>query len=139
MPPLTRWFLKSALAYLVMSLLIGVTLAAQEALRLPSAVAALNPVYVHLFMVGFVAQMIFGVAFWMFPRSSKDAPRGSERLALVTYIALNAGLIARTVAEPLLALRPGAVWAAILILSAVFQWLAALAFAVNTWARVKER
>jgi hypothetical protein len=139
MPPLTRWFLKSALAYLVVSLLIGVTLAVQETLGLPSAIATLNPVYFHLFMVGFVAQMIFGVAFWMFPRYSKDEPRGSERLALVTYVALNAGLIARTVAEPMLALQPGAVWAAILILSAAFQWLAALAFAVNTWARVKER
>jgi hypothetical protein len=139
MPLLTRWLLKSALAYLVTSLLIGVTLAAQNALGLPSAIAVLNPVYVHLFMVGFVAQMIFGVAFWMFPRYSKDEPRGSERLAFVTYAALNAGLIARTVAEPMLALRPGAVWAAILILSAAFQWFAALAFVVNTWARVKER
>jgi len=139
MPPLTRWFLKSALAYLLVSLLIGVTLAGQKALGLPSAIAALTPVYVHLFMVGFVAQMIFGVALWMFPRSSKDEPRGSERLALVTYVALNAGLIARTVAEPMLTLRPGAVWAAILILSAAFQWLAALTFSVNTWPRVKER
>jgi hypothetical protein len=139
MPPLTRWFLKSALTYLVVSLLIGVTLAVPDALRLPSAIAALGPVYVHLFMVGFVAQMIFGVALWMFPRYSKDQPRGSERLALVTYVALNAGLIARTVAEPMLALRPGAIWAAILILAAAFQWLAALAFTVNTWTRVKER
>jgi hypothetical protein len=139
MPPLTRWFLKSALAYLVVALFIDVTLAVQAALRLPSAVTTLNPVYFHLFMVGFVAQMIFGIAFWMFPRSSKDAPRGSERLALVTYVALNVGLIARTVAEPMLALRPRAVWAVVLILAATFQWLAALAFAVNTWARVKER
>lgn len=139
MPLLTRWFLKSALVYLVTSLLVGVALAAQEALGLPSAIAALMPVYFHLFMVGFVAQMIFGVAFWMFPRSSKDAPRASERLALVTYVSLNAGLIGRTVAEPTLALWPGAVWAAILILAAALQWIGALAFAVNTWARVKER
>jgi hypothetical protein len=45
-------------------------------------IATLNHVYVHLFVVGFVAQMIFGVAFWMFPRYSRDEPRGSERLAL---------------------------------------------------------
>jgi len=139
MPSLTRWFIKSALGYLVISLLIGVTLAAQESLALPSGITALGPVYVHLFMVGFVAQMIFGVAFWMFPRYSKDEPRGSERLALVTYVALNAGLIARAVAEPMLGLRPGSLWATILIVSAALQWLGALAFAVNVWARVKER
>jgi hypothetical protein len=139
MPPLTRWFLKSALIYLVTSLLVGVALAARSVLGLPEAIATLTPVYVHLFMVGFVAQMIFGVGFWMFPRYSKDAPRGSERLALLTYVALNAGLIGRVVAEPMLTLWPGAVWTAILILSAGLQWLGALAFTVNTWARIKER
>ena len=37
----------------------------------------------------------------------------------------------------MLVLRPGGLWAGILILSAVLQWLGALAFAVDTWARVK--
>jgi hypothetical protein len=139
MPALTRWFLKSALAYLVTSLLIGVALTVPAAWPRPSWIAELTPVYFHLFMVGFVAQMIFGVTFWMFPRYSKETPRGSERLALVTYVALNGGLLARTVAEPMLSLRPAPGWAAMLILSAALQWLAALAFAVNTWPRVKER
>jgi hypothetical protein len=34
------------------------------------------PVYLHLFMIGWVTQMIFGVAYWMFPRVSKENPRG---------------------------------------------------------------
>lgn len=135
MPTLTRWWLKTALVYLVVSLLAGVALAAPD---LP-ALAALAPVYVHLFMVGWVTQTIFGVAYWMFPRHSKDRPRGSDRFAIATYVALNAGLIARAVAEPMLALRPGVVWAGMLIVSAALQWLAALAFAVSIWPRVKER
>ncbi len=130
MPALTRWFIKSALVYLVVSLLIGVR---------PASAGALMPVYVHLFMVGWVTQIIFGVAYWMFPRVSKDDARGSERLAVVTYVTLNAGLIARVVAEPMLAVHPAPAWTVLLIVSAVLQWLGALAFAANTWRRVKAR
>ena len=135
MPPLTRWFLRSALVYLVVSLLVAVALAAPHG----AALDALLPVYVHLFMVGWVTQTIFGVAYWMFPRLSSEAPRGSERLALVTYVTLNAGLIARAIAEPMATLRPHPLWTEALVGSALLQWIGVLAFAVNTWAQVKAR
>jgi hypothetical protein len=138
-PTLTRWFIKSALVDLVASLLLAVVVAVPGTADLSPAVAALTPVYIHLFMVGWVAQMIFGVAHWMFPRYSAEAPRGSDALALATYVTLNAGLIERAVAEPMLALRPGPAWGAVLVAAAVLQWLAAVAFTVNTWTRVKAR
>jgi len=75
-PRLTRWFIKSALLYFAVSMLAGVAVSAQGVMRLPPVVAALMPVYVHLFMVGWITQMIFGVAYWMFPRISKENPRG---------------------------------------------------------------
>ena len=139
MPLLTQWFIKSALVYLTVSLVVGVALTAQRAVRLPALVEALMPVYFHLFMVGWVTQMIFGVAYWMFPRISKENPRGWDGLAVVTYVVLNVGLIARAVVEPILALRPAPVWAVTLILSAVLQWIGALVFAANTWRRVRAR
>jgi cbb3-type cytochrome oxidase subunit 1 len=139
MPTLTRWFIKSALVYLVLSLLVGIPVAAQPIVDLGPLVGALTPVYFHLFMVGWVAQIIFGVAYWMFPRHSKERPRGSEVLALLTYLTLNVGLISRAVAEPMLAVSSGAGWRWLLILGAVLQWLAGVAFAANTWSRVKER
>jgi hypothetical protein len=139
MPPLARWFIKSALLNLVASLLVAVFLAVPRVGELSPALAALTPVYVHLFMVGWVTQMIFGVAYWMFPRYSAEAPRRSEALAVATYVTLNLGLGARAVAEPMLALRPGAAWSAVLIAAAALQWFAAVVFTVNTWARVKPR
>jgi hypothetical protein len=139
MPLLTRWFIKSALMYLTVSLLVGVALTAQGAVKLPAVVDALMPVYFHLFMVGWVTQMIFGVAYWMFPHVSKENPRGSEALALVTYLTLNVGLIARAIVEPILAFQPAPAWTVTLILSAVLQWIGALAFVANTWRRVRAR
>ena len=139
MPWLTRWFIKSALLYFALSMLVGVVVSAQGMVRLPPVVAALMPVYVHLFMVGWVTQMILGVAHWMFPRVSKESADRAQHLALVTYVTLNVGLLVRAVAEPAFALRPGPVGAGMLILSAGLQWISALAFVATAWPRVRER
>ena len=139
MPPLTRWFIKTALLYFVAALIIGAVLAARSVFRLSPAIASLGPVYIHLFMVGWITQLIFGVAYWMFPVYTKERPRGSEKLALATYGLLNVGLLLRAMAEPLHALRPGAGWGWLLVLAAALQWLAGLGFVVNIWGRVKER
>lgn len=139
MPALTRWFIKSGLAYFVGALLLGVAVALSAVLPVPPAVGALAPVYYHFFMVGWVAQLIFGVVYWMFPRYSKEKPRGSETLGWATYGLVNLGLLLRAVGEPLHALQPGVGWGELLALSALLQWLAGMAFVLNTWARVKEK
>jgi hypothetical protein len=139
MPALTRWFIKSALAYFVGALLLGVVVAMPAVCAVPPAIITLGPVYVHVFMVGWVAQFIFRIGYWMFPRYSKEKPRGSETLGWATYGLLNSGLALRTLAEPLHALQPAVGWGWVLALSAVLQWLAGMAFMLNTWARVKEK
>lgn len=139
MPPLTRWFVRTALAYFVAALLVGVGLMLRLVVDLSPAVAALQPVYFHLLMVGWISQLIFGVVFWMFPKYSTEQPRGSERLGWATYALLNVGLVLRIIGEPLLALQPGRGAGWLLASSAVLQLLAGWAFVANTWARVKER
>jgi hypothetical protein len=139
MPALTRWFIKSGLVYFVGALLLGMALAMPAVFAVPSAVIVLGPVYFHFLMVGWLAQLIFGVVYWMFPRYSKEKPRGSESLGWATYGLLNIGLVLRTFGEPLHALQPAAGWGWVLALSAVLQWLAGVAFVLNTWARVKEK
>lgn len=139
MPPLTRLFIKTALLYLVAALALGVAQALAGAERLPLFLAYLRPVYFHLFMVGWVAQLIFGVGYWMFPKYSRELPRGNEAVAWTVYWLLNAGLLLRVVAEPLYGMRGEAAWGWALALSAVLQWLAGVAFVANTWPRLRER
>jgi hypothetical protein len=139
MPVVTRWFIKTSLVYFVAALLLGVVQTAQAPLRLAPGLAVAGPVYVHLLVVGWITQMIFGVAYWMFPRHSKETPRGSGRLALTAYVCLNAGLLLRVIAEPVATLHPGTAFGPALGASALLQWLGGMAFVVNTWARVKER
>ena len=139
MPALSRWFVKSALAYLVGALQLGVAVAMPAIFTAPPAIVALGPVYFHFFMVGWVAQLIFGVVYWMFPRYSKEKSRGSEPLGWATYGLLNIGLVLRAFAEPLHAVQPTAGWGWVLALSAILQWLAGVTFVLNTWARIKEK
>jgi hypothetical protein len=139
MPAVTRWFIKSALVYLTAALVLGVVLALPSAVELPAFVRFMSPAYFHLFLVGWVTQMIFGVIYWMFPIISRARPRGNERLAWACYGLLNVGLLLRVAAEPLTSLyaESGAGW--LLAVSALFQWLAAMVFVTLAWPRVKER
>lgn len=91
MPTLTRWYIKSALIYFVAALLLGFVLALPTSINLPEVIHTMSPAYFHLFLVGWVTQMIFGVIYWMFPIITRAQPRGNERLAWVTYIFLNVG------------------------------------------------
>jgi heme/copper-type cytochrome/quinol oxidase subunit 1 len=102
-------------------------------------VGALSPVYFHLFMVGWVTQLIAGVAYWMFPKFTKQQPRGYDSLAWATYWLLNAGLLLRVLSEPMQAIDPQPWWGWTLVLAAVLQWLGGMAFVANTWPRVKEK
>jgi hypothetical protein len=136
MPTLTRWFLKTSLLYLVAALVVGLLLAAGSASIFPAIPAGIGPLYFHLFMVGWVAQLIFGVVFWLFPKYSKERPRGYEWLGWATYVLINAGLLLRVVGEPANAADPREIWGWFLAVSAILQWLAGLAFVINTWPRV---
>lgn len=138
MPTLTRVFVKTSLLYLLVGLLAGVTLALRGLRSLPPLLNALTPVYFHLLMLGWIAQLIFGVVYWMFPKYTKEEPRGKEWLAWTVYGLLNAGLLLRVVAEPAQAVY-GGFWGPVLALAALLQWLAGIGFVLNTWPRVKER
>lgn len=139
MPTLTRWYIKSALLYFIAASLVGIALAAERPLNPAMSLEGLVPVYFHFFMVGWLTQLILGVSYWMFPRHSRERPRGNEGLGWVTYAALNAGLILRAVGERLYGSQAEALWGWVLVVSAALQWVAGLVYVFTIWARVKER
>ena len=138
MPPLTRWYIKSAIVCFVLALVLGAAQLVPGREAAP-VLGVIGPVYLHLLVVGWITQMIFGVAYWMFPKQSVATPRGSDAIAVATFVLLNAGLLLRVLAEPAQALRPGAPFGAALAIAALAQWLAGVGFVLNTWPRVKEK
>ena len=137
MPTVTRWFIRSGMLCLLAGLVGLLAVAVQPVAGGPTWLGALRPTLLHLLVMGWITQLIFGVAHWMFPRHTPTAPRGSERLMWLAWVTLNAGLLLRIIGEPRAILGHDA--AALLLLSAVLQLLAALAFVANLWRRVKVR
>jgi len=132
MPPLSRWYIKLALLYFIAAMVVGIL---QTTVPLPSV----GPAYVHMLVVGWVTQMIFGVAYWMFPKFSPEMPRGDNAIAVATFVLLNIGLLLRVIVEPLRAARPDVAPGWLLVVAGVTQALAGIGFALNTWPRVKVR
>jgi hypothetical protein len=139
MPTLSRYFIKTAFVHLLLGLGMSLLLAAQVSFGLPSAIMTLRPVYLHLIVLGWLTQLIMGVAYWMFPKFSKEKPRGNEKLAWTVYGLLNLGLLLRSVGEPLAMLNPTSGYGWILVLASICLLAAGWGFVLNTWTRVKER
>jgi heme/copper-type cytochrome/quinol oxidase subunit 1 len=136
-PPLTRWFLRSAILCLVCALALGVATAAL--LRAPIG-SAFAPFALHLLVVGWATQMIFGVAYWMFPRPLPERSFGHPVLGWTGFAGLNAGLLLRGVFEPWVALHgPAPGTGTALTASAVLQLVAVVAMVVLLWRRVAGR
>jgi ABC-type phosphate transport system permease subunit len=131
MPLLSRWFIRTALLALIAGLVLAIATAAGG--RAP----LLAPTVLHLLVVGWLSQMVFGVAYWMFPTLSSSEPRGRGWVGWLCYVSLNAGLLLRVIAEPAVALGPTR--GMMLLGSAGLQLTAAVAFVANTWPRVRER
>jgi cytochrome c oxidase cbb3-type subunit 1 len=84
-----EWFVKRFMKASVTWLALGVTLGVAMAVHPPWTV--LRPVHLHMNLVGFVAMMIFGVAYHVVPRFA-GFPLHSRRLAGLHWWLANAGL-----------------------------------------------
>lgn len=129
MPTLTRVCLRSALGWLVVGFGLLLLMAADPA----GPWAGLRITAFHCLTVGWITQMIFGVAHWMFPRASREAPRGQATLAWVAWATLNTGMTLRVLGDGL-GRSPAPA-----LLGGLLQLLAAIAWALHIWPRVKER
>lgn len=139
MPSLSRWFIKVGMIYFIVGLTMGAILLAQPALGWSPQLQVLRPVYLHFLFIGWVTQIIMGVGYWMFPKYSKESPRGSAKLGWAVFILLNIGLLLRGVSEPMMVINPQTGWGWMLAVASMFLLLAGWIFIFNTWGRIKER
>ena len=98
--------------------------------------AALQLGALHLLTVGWLLQVIAGVAFWMFPRHPTVPPRGDERAGWAALTLLNTGLALRLIGEPWQLGGGGPAWP--LATSSVLQFLAVCLLVRLLWPRIRE-
>jgi hypothetical protein len=132
MPTITRWFVKASLVSLVLGLVAGIW-------QQVNSTAGLFPVYLHLLTFGWLTQLIFGIALWMFPMYTREKPRGPEWLVWGIFVALNLGLILRVIFEPLQSLSPTVLGGWALVAAAILQWLSGVGFSTAVWSRIRRK
>jgi hypothetical protein len=125
--------------YLIVGMIAGALYWLNTVNPISPSLSALYPVYIHLLVVGWLTQLIYGVIYWMFPIISKTDMRGNARLAWTAWIALNLGMILRAVCEPWRAITANPVNGVGLVASAVLQVVAAYLVVMVCWPRVRER
>ena len=86
MDPVVRRFIKMSLVWLGLGVTLGLVMAVVPAWT------RYRTLHLHLNLVGFVAMMIFGVAYHVMPRFSGNALH-NRRLAVVHFWLANAGLM----------------------------------------------
>ncbi len=137
MPAITRVMLKTAMLHALVGMLLSGLRLVEVAQPLHPLLRVIQPTALHLIVVGWLTQLIFGVAIWMFPPWSKANPRGPASLGWACYGALNGGLVLRLVAEPLNSYQPAAPWSFTLVLAAIAQVVAVWLFVALAWPRLR--
>ncbi|MBC5825092.1 MAG: hypothetical protein GIW99_06455 [Candidatus Eremiobacteraeota bacterium] len=140
MPIEPRIFIKTGIAYLFLTFLAGAIMTIMEATG--HAVPRVFEVeHGHMGFVGWLVNVVVGVALWMFPldrtRFAQTSGRYPTRTVWLCYACLNIGLPLRLVAEPWYQLGGGhALSAALLVASGVLQVAAVTFLACIVWIRV---
>lgn len=139
MPGITRTFIKTAMGYALAGMLLSALWLIQRAWPLHPLIPHVQPTGIHLIVVGWLTQLIFGIALWMFPPWSKAQPRGPELPQWCCYALLNGGLLLRLIAEPLNSYQRSHVLGTLLVLSATLQVVAVGLFVGLVWTRVRAK
>lgn len=133
MPRLSRWIIRAALLYLWAGITIGALLLAHKGIPLHPALWRWLPVHIEFLLIGWVVQLVMGVAFWLLPRYWTKPHRPRARLVLLAFLLLNAGIGLAVAYELGWGRRP------FLIIGRITEVSAVLLFAIHAWTRIVSR
>ena len=68
MPRLSQWYIRSAFIYLFLGFTIGALLLANKGIPLHPALWGWLPIHIEFLLIGWLLQLILGMAFWILPR-----------------------------------------------------------------------
>lgn len=119
MPPITRRFLATAAAFLLLGVVLGFVLLVRRELGGRWPEPGLVSAHTHLILVGAVIELIIGVAWWFFPRPLRHDPPASHRAVVVAWWALTVGTLLRAGGEGVTAMAIG--WPPVVVVGGALQ------------------
>jgi|SRR6476661_3710121 len=137
MTALVRRFLKTAIGFLIVGLLLGGWMVARRELVGVYPSPYIVSAHTHAILVGFVMLMIQGVALWMFPRPEKTDVRYDPRVAARAYWLVTAGTAGRVAGELLRATTGTALLRWTIVIAAFLQIAGIGLFFYTMWSRIR--
>lgn len=131
MPRLSVWMTRTALVHLAVGFTLGALLLIQREVPLHAALPRLRPLHGEILLLGWTVQLAMGIAFWILPRFRAGPERGREWPAWLAYLLLNAGVLTAGLGLSI------AGFAGLALAGRSAEGLAAVAFAVHAWPRIK--
>jgi cbb3-type cytochrome oxidase subunit 1 len=136
MPPLVRRYLKTAIAFLAVGVLVGAWMLVAREFGLPLPPRAMSA-HTHLLLVGFVMMTICGVALWMFPRPAKNDARYRPHRAASAYWCLTLGTSIRAAVELIASVDAGVIVRALIVIAGFSQVAGLLLFFWTMLPRIR--
>lgn len=134
---LVRRYIKTAIGFLLIGLVIGGWMIVRRELLGRPATSYETSAHTHAIFVGFVMMMICGVALWLFPRPDKNDRRYRPALAEAAYWMLTVGTIMRVGGE-LMRHWTNAQWLRLAIVAGGLLQIVGLAvFFYTMWSRIR--
>lgn len=134
---LVRRYIKTAVAFLALGVVIGLyMLVRRELLGIwphPHLVSA----HVHAVLVGFVMFLILGVALWLFPRAEKGDTRYRPERVEAAYWLLTAATLARVAGEAYRAWASPAWLGWVVVAGGTGQAAGLLLYFWTMWSRIR--
>ncbi len=129
MPRLSVWMIRAALLYLGAGFLFGALLLMHKGVPIAAALWGLRPLHIEAVLIGWMMQLALGMAYWILPRF-QGTRRGSVALAGAAFVLINVGVLAYCFGTWF-------GWRALAQAGRSAEVLAALAFALHAWPRIK--
>lgn len=132
-----RYFIKTAVIFLIAGLLSGIYISAAKNIFHTPFGPDLISAHAHIILVGSVMMMIMGVALWFFPRPEKSDKKYNPSLILITYWLMTISTALRFVFQS----AAGFVYLAwvnvIITITSTFQVVAIILFFFSIWGRIR--
>lgn len=133
MPPLSRFYVRSALLHLAIGVTIGALMLANKGLNFAAWLWRLRYAHSEILLIGWLLQLGLGVAFWIAPRFWEKPVRGNVTGAWLAFILLNMGIWLGAISSAL------ALPATVTLVGRLLEVAAAAAFAWHLWPRIVSR
>jgi heme/copper-type cytochrome/quinol oxidase subunit 1 len=133
---LARYYVKSAILFLVFGLLLGGYMSYRINISGSGVPQSMITAHTHLILVGFVMMLIMGIALWLFPRP-REKVFYSPLLAEITFYVMFATISVRSLSEIAsgFIVSPWTAWA--VVTGSFGEILGIVLFFVNIWNRIK--